>query len=117
MSILATPAEIRRLLTKIKAKSNRWQLSPRPKNIELMKTAGASKKDIFERIYHDINWQDYLAGPEADNHVIPIPGDVWVFGMDLFGVPCYLKFQDRPTGVVVWISIHQASYPFQYPYH
>lgn len=116
MTVLATPAEIKAILTQIKLSPNRWRLSPRVKNIALMQKVGVSKAAVFEEIFKTLNWQDYLAGPEADDHVDPIPGDIWLFGRNLFGIPCYLKFQNRPTGVVVWISIHQADYPFKRPY-
>jgi len=45
--------------------------------------------------------------------VPPIPGNIWIFGLN---VDLYLKFQDRPEGPVIWISIHQANYPMNFPY-
>ncbi|BDZ30266.1 hypothetical protein RA086_03660 [Lactiplantibacillus sp. WILCCON 0030] len=109
MSKLATPAEINTILEQIKGMTSQWRLSPRPKNIELLQELGLSKEDVFAEITKMITWQDYLTGPERDNHRVAIPGEIWVFGTVLYQLPCYLKFQNRPTGVIVWISIHRAK--------
>ncbi|MFT8477493.1 MAG: hypothetical protein ABF682_08815 [Liquorilactobacillus sp.] len=65
---------------------------------------------------NSLTWQNYISGPIADNHQPPVPGNIWIFGLDIDNLSCYLKFQDKPSGTVLWISLHEAEHPLYFPY-
>lgn len=109
-------AHIEQIIEDIKARRNSWQLSNRPKNSRTLMRLGIDSGLVFDEIAQRLSYRDYVRGPESDDHQPPIPGAVWVFGLVISDVVCYLKFQDRPTGVVMWISIHQAEQPLYFPY-
>ena len=88
--------DIKNIIVSIQNRREQWRLSTRQKNL--------------------LTWKNYISGPIADNHQPPVPSDVWVFGLDINGLSCYLKFQDRPSGVVIWISLHEAEYPLYFTY-
>jgi len=107
---------IKAVISDIRIRRRQWLLSRRAKNIETLTILAMQESVVFDLIYERLTWRDYLAGPEPDNHSNAIPGSIWVFGLTIEGIPCYLKFQDRPNGVVMWISIHQAAFPLAFPY-
>lgn len=86
------------------------------KNLLTLASLGLDSTAIFDFIYKSLSWRDYVSGPEKDNHKPPIPGDIWIFGLVIENQLCYLKFQDRPNGLVIWISIHKAEYPIYFLY-
>ncbi len=100
----------------IKRRYSYWQVSGRRKNMLTFAKLGFTSSVILEEIYRKLEWKDYISGPEVDNHKPPIQGEVWKFGKTIAGVTCYLKFQDRPDGVIFWISIHEAQFPLDYPF-
>lgn len=114
--MLASREEIKRVIKDIRNRRNKWVLSRRPKNMATLANLAIQETLALDIIYNKISWQDYISGPETDGHPRPIPGDIWVFGLIIENVECYLKFQDRPNGGVVWISLHDAKYPMNYPY-
>ena len=56
----------------------------------------------------------------ADNYQIPLvlgrKGDVWLFGLDIENIECYLKFQIKGGNIIFWISTHPAEYSLEYPF-
>lgn len=54
-------------------------------------------------------------GPMADNHHPKIPGDIWLFGIDIENRECYLKFQIKNGDIIFWTSTHPAEYSVEYP--
>lgn len=113
---LATQDEIIAILETIKSRRESWYLSSRRKNTLTLAELGIDNVAVFDIIYDNLTWRDYVEGPEADNHVPPIPGNIWIFGLEILNHLCYLKFQDRPDRIVMWISIHEAEYPLDFPY-
>lgn len=108
--------DVKKIVSKIRTRRDRWVLSRRPKNIQTLTKLAMTDVEIFNLIYQRISWQDYISGPELDNHTKPIPGDIWIFGLTIEGELCYLKIQDKPSGIVMWISVHIAAYPLHFPY-
>lgn len=113
---MAGREEIENILQDIKTRRNLWSLSSRYKNLETLSRLGIDDSAVFDIIYDNLTWRDYISGPEADNHVPPIPGNIWKFGLTIENIDCYLKFQDKPDRIVMWISIHEAEYPLEFPY-
>lgn len=113
---MATQKEIEAILKSIRQRRDSWIFSTRRVNLMTLAELGIDQDEILEIIDHTLDWKDYVEGPEADNHVPPIPGNVWIFGLSIDETELYLKFQDRPEGPVIWISIHQANYPMNFPY-
>lgn len=107
---------IQEVVGDIRSRRNSWQLSLRPVNLKTLDVLGITQDIAFSLIWRQLTWQDYISGPVADNHVQPIPGDIWVFGLTIEHQPCYLKFQDKPSGIVMWISLHIADYELRFPY-
>ena len=110
--------EIEEIIQKIRDKRRDWKLSPRRKNILTLVLLGVDEEEIFELIDKNLKWTDYFGGPEPDDHEPPIPGNIWKFGLVIGNHELYIKFQDRPQphDDIMWISIHQADYPINYPY-
>ncbi|MDT6980574.1 hypothetical protein [Levilactobacillus zymae] len=108
--------ELKQLIDQIKHDKSKWRISRRGKNLMAMATLGIDADEILNEIYAGIAWQDYVSGPEKDNHHPPIPGDIWIFGMVLDATECYLKFQLKAHHIVFWISAHPAAYPLHYPF-
>jgi len=108
--------DIKAVIASIRMRRNKWILSRRPKNIKTLQDLAITDSIAFDFIYQKLVWQDYISGPEPDNHAKRIPGEVWVFGLALENRNCYLKFQDRPNGVVIWISLHIATFPLVFPF-
>ena len=104
------------IIQDIKSRRDSWLLSRRRKNIVTLTELGLDQEEIFEIIIENLSWTDYVQGPELDDHEPSIPGNIWIFGLNIENNELYLKFQDRPTGIVVWISIHKAAYRLNYPY-
>lgn len=113
---MATREEIEEILRSIRLRRELWVLSPRRKNLQTLSALGMDGETVFGIIYDTLSWRDYSKGPEPDNHVPPIPGNIWVFGLIISGQQCYLKFQDKPERTVMWISIHQAERQVELPY-
>lgn len=114
--LMATKEEIENILNDIKLRRSLWRLSTRQKNLETLSNLGIDSVAVFDIIYNVLTWQDYISGPEQDNHEPPIPGNIWKFGLTIEDVDCYLKFQDKPNRIVMWISIHEAQFPLEFPY-
>lgn len=93
-----------------------WNLSPRPKNYKTLSALNMNEDDIFDKIYTNISLYNYSSGPLSDNHTPPVKGDIWIFGIMINGISCYLKFQDKPTGIIMWISIHEQEHTLAFPY-
>lgn len=113
---MATREEIEKILHNIRLRRELWRLSPWRKNLQTLSALGMDDQAVFDIIYNTLSWRDYSKGPESDNHIPPIPGDIWVFGLDISGQQCYLKFQDKPEKTVMWISIHHAEQQVELPY-
>jgi len=111
---MTEPAEIRKVVSSIKARRNDWIISERRKNDTLPRMLAIPKSEILDIIFNVLNWRDYSSGPEDDKN--KIPGKIWIFGLTISEIDCYLKFQDRPSGVIVWISVHPAEYPMRLPF-
>lgn len=116
MQMTTSIAEIQNIITSIQARRSNWRLSVRPKNLLTLSKLGIDSQVVFDIIDNTLTWKDYVSSPEKDNHLIPIPGDIWVFRLNIQGEICYLKFQDRSNSLVMWISIHIAEYPLKFPY-
>lgn len=114
--ILADIEEIKSILKSIRKRRNKWRMSNRSKNIATLRYLGITDEVAFDSIYNQLRYYDYVRGPEPDNHPKPIPGDIWIFGLVISDEECYLKFQDKPSGIVMWISIHKAIRPLSFPY-
>lgn len=89
-------------------------MSNRVKNLNSLSKFKFTQQEVFNYIFNFLNWTDYISGPEPDRHFPPIPGDVWIFGLEINQINTYLKFQDRDDGIVFWISIHEADFPLYY---
>lgn len=107
---------IKDIIANIRERRSLWKISPRKKNYDCLMVLGIDSTIALDEIYHKLTWDCYVSGPTPDNHIPSRPGDIWVFGLDINQQECYLKFQDKPTGIVMWISIHQSKYPLNYPY-
>ncbi|WP_225419840.1 hypothetical protein [Levilactobacillus cerevisiae] len=110
------PDTINSVLKRIKQRRSQWRLSPRRKNLLMLSRLGIKHSLVFDIINQQLTWYNYISGPESDNHEPPFPGDIWVFGIVIQGYECYLKFQDKPNGIVMWISIHLAEHKLIFPY-
>lgn len=77
---------------------------------------GIDEQIALDTIYQELSYRDYSSGPLPDDHQPPIPGEIWIFGFNISDELCYLKFQNRPNGIVIWISLHQAEYPLEFPF-
>ncbi len=108
--------EIKSVITFIRNYRNNWRISKRGKNLASMTTLGIDLDEILNEIYLNINWQDYVSGPEEDNHDPKIPGNIWIFGMKIEDIECYLKFQIKDNNIIFWISVHPAQYELHYPF-
>ncbi|MCH5463433.1 hypothetical protein L3V66_11860 [Secundilactobacillus sp. HBUAS58055] len=106
--------DIEKILETIRNRRSQWRLSLRRKNLLGLAALGIDEDIAFDVIYQNLKYQDYVSGPEADNK--GVPGNVWIFGLNISDVLCYLKFQDKPSGIVMWISLHPAEYPLTFPY-
>ncbi|RRK09759.1 hypothetical protein D1831_10915 [Lactiplantibacillus garii] len=106
--------QVKAVVALIKAHRNKWRISHRGKNLVAMAALGIDLDQILNEIYCGITWQDYVSGPEADRN--GIPGPIWVFGMVIEEVECYLKFQIKRGNIIFWISTHPAEYPLHYPF-
>lgn len=93
-------ADIKQVIALIKSNRRKWRISHRQKNIAAMVILGIDLDEILNEIYAKITWLDYVSGPEYDNHIPPIPGPAWVFGMNLEDVECYLKFQVKDKNII-----------------
>ncbi|WP_334329791.1 hypothetical protein [Companilactobacillus sp. HBUAS59699] len=102
-------------LQNIFSRRNEWRLSMRPKNLETLSRLAIDEKIAFEILVDNLTWKNYISGPKPDNHMPPSTGDIWIFGININSEECYLKFQDKPNGIVIWISYHIALYPLHYP--
>ncbi len=93
-----------------------WHLSPRPKNYKTLSPLNMNEDDIFDKIYKNISLHNYSSEPLSDNLIPPVKGNIWIFGLMINDINCYLKFQDKPTGIIMWISIHEQKHPLVFPY-
>ncbi|KJW13752.1 hypothetical protein [Levilactobacillus spicheri] len=109
-------AEVKQVIALVKSNREKWRMSHRRKNMAAMVTLGIDRDEILNEIYAKITWLDYVSGPENDNHTPPIPGPIWVFGLNLEDVECYLKFQIKNENIIFWISVHPAEHALVYPY-
>ncbi|WP_203652180.1 hypothetical protein [Secundilactobacillus yichangensis] len=108
---------IKSMLESIRQRRRLWKLSRRRKNQQTLSALGIEDDELaFDTIYDHLKYQNYISGPELDNHTPIVPGVIWVFGLNINGEDCYLKFQDKPSGAVIWISLHIAEYPMVFPY-
>lgn len=113
---MVTEAEVKEIVRCIKCQRSNWEISHRPKNAMAMVDLGIDFDTVLDEIYVEITWRDYVKGPEDDKHTPTIPGDVWVFGLELEGFECYLKFQIKEGKIIYWISTHPAEHSLQYPF-
>lgn len=107
---------IENILRSIRQRRRLWKLSQRRKNQQTLSVLGIDDELALDNIYDNLKYQNYISGPELDNHTPIVPGEIWVFGLNINGEDCYLKFQDKPSRVVIWISLHIAEYPMVFPY-
>lgn len=108
--------DVKAIVNALRSRRDSWRLSTRRINLLTLDRLSMTDKIAFGTIYDRLEWRDYVSGPVADNHPQPIPGDVWVFGLTIGDVPCYLKFQDKPSGVILWLSLHETTKPLNFPY-
>lgn len=108
--------EVKAIVVLIKSNKNNWKISHRAKNYSAAVTLGIDLDEILDKIYQKITWRNFVAGPMADNHHPRIPGDIWLFGMDIENTECYLKFQIKSGNIIFWISTHPAEHPLNYPF-
>lgn len=118
--VMISEDDARDIVNTIKDRRRTWRVSHREKNEEFASTIGNAGEGVYEKIFDEIfnnlTWIDYSSGPFPDASRRHIPGDVWIFGLKIFEIECYLKFQDRPSGRVMWISIHEAERPLSFPF-
>lgn len=114
--LMIDPQTIRGIVNRIKARRQSWRVSRRSKNTVLVSILAVDQSEILDIIFRELSWRDYSYGPIMDDHQPPRPGDIWVFSLAISGIDCYLKFQDKPSGVVMWISIHPIEHPLNLPY-
>mgnify|MGYP000984424124 CR=1 FL=1 len=115
-NVLTDVSSVKNLLETIRGKRDKWQLSHRRKNVLALAGLGVDEEIALDTIYQKLSYRDYSSGPLPDDHRPPIPGEVWIFGFNISDELCYLKFQNRPNGIVIWISLHQAEYPLEFPF-
>ncbi|WP_125710674.1 hypothetical protein [Companilactobacillus zhongbaensis] len=118
---MAYVEDVEKIIDKIKNNRPHWKLSGRRKNHLTITQLGSDTEDIFDEVYQNISVANYSSGPLQDNHIPPVDGDIWIFGLRLYGenpegLNCYLKFQDKPNGLILWISLHEQEYPLDFPY-
>lgn len=116
VDVLTDINNVKNILKTIFNKRDKWQLSHRRKNLIALAEMGIDENIALDTVYQDLTYRDYSSGPLPDDHHPPIPGEVWIFGLNISDELCYLKFQDRPNSVVMWISLHQAEYPLEFPF-
>ncbi|MCH4009188.1 hypothetical protein [Companilactobacillus sp.] len=105
---------IESVINRIKRKKYTWKMSQRVENLNTLSKLKLTQQEVFNYIFDVLTWTDYISGPEMDRHYPPIPGEVWIFGLEINHVNTYLKFQDRTDGIIFWISIHEARFPLHY---
>lgn len=108
--------EIKSIVMTVKNRRAHWLLSSRAKNYQTLSKLGLTDQIVFDLILKKLSLGNYISGPLMDNHIPPVAGNVWIFGLILMSTECYLKFQERPSGIIIWISIHEAKYRLIYPY-
>lgn len=112
---MTKPEEIKLVISKIKSKRQRWNFVPRPKNFMILNELGISQELLFDEIFKNITWRNYYRGPLTDNHTPKWPGDIWIFGLEIMNINCYLKISDMPNDIY-WISIHVPQFKMNLPY-
>ena len=115
-SALVTRTEIIGIIDSVILRRDFWTLSGRQKNIQALQKLGLDAQAAFDEIYDNLSWKDYIAGPLKDNHPQPIPGDIWILGLRIENIECYLKFQDHQSKRIILISLHPAEFPLYYPF-
>ena len=79
----STKDEIDKFIQDIKSRGDSWLLSRRRKNIVTLTELGLDQEEIFEIIIENLSWTDYVQGPELDDHEPSIPGNIWIFGLNI----------------------------------
>lgn len=121
--VMISEDDARDIVSTIKARRRTWRVSHREKNEEFASIIGNAgdtdegiHEKVFDEIFNNLTWTDYSSGPFPDTSRRHIPGNVWIFGLKIFEIECYLKFQDRASGRVMWISIHEAERALSFPF-
>lgn len=73
--------DIKKIIANIRNRRAQWKLSSRHKNLMTLSELGIDQEIAFDVIYNRLRPQNYISGPEPDDHPTPIPGNVWVFGL------------------------------------
>ncbi|WP_137625595.1 hypothetical protein [Lactiplantibacillus pingfangensis] len=115
---MTTEDDAREIVRNIKSRRQKWAVSAREKNEQLVSILAVTQEEILNEIYSRLTWINYSSGPMADTSRRHRQGNVWIFGLTISDIDCYLKFQDRPdaNGLVMWISIHEAERPLYFPF-
>ncbi|WP_461243385.1 hypothetical protein [Secundilactobacillus muriivasis] len=113
---MTNQSDVEAILVSIKNRRKLWRLSSRRINLITLSLIGFTETSVLDEIYTKLTYQNYVSGPELDNHQPPRPGEVWIFGLTISGIQCYLKFKDKPDHTVFWISLHQAAFPMTFPF-
>ena len=82
---------------------------------EALADLGLTKNNLKEEIL-GLSVEDYCEGPEPDRDR---PGDIWIFGKQIFGREIYIKLKIAWVGegkIAKCLSFHPASYPLPFPY-
>jgi len=97
--------------------SNSFDLVPRKKNIDSIKSSGLTIKHVKD-IIHDLSYKNYYRGPTSD-FGYGREGYVWEFGYNVDGIEFFIKLKiEERLGrqCLICLSFHVAKYPLDYPY-
>lgn len=105
--------EVATVVSSLKENYSKWVTVPRPENQQTARDLGMSSKAILHYICQHLSPQNYVDGPLKDTSQHGYSGDVWIFGLTIRDIECYLKVQ-RQTDWDCWISIHESKHSIHY---
>lgn len=97
--------------------SNLFDLVPRKKNIDSIKSSGLTIKHVKD-IIKNLSYKKYYRGPTVD-FGYGREGYVWEFGYNVDNIEFYIKLKiEKRMGrqYLICLSFHVAEYPLSYLY-
>ncbi len=100
---------------------SRLELIPRPDNRRAMEFFGFTRETVTLELLQ-LTVENYSEGPLPDRD--GRPGDVWIFGYELYGNHMYVKLKignkvlatGEAVGIAICLSWHLAEKPLRLPF-
>lgn len=112
-----TQEAVRKFLRAFKkiAKEHGIYFVPREGFIETLGWLGYTKANCCEEIL-GLTVDDYCEGPDPDRDM---PGEVWVFGVNMSDTDIYIKLKLAPAEsqiIAKCLSFHPSKHPLRFPF-